>query len=94
MGCCCFFPLPVSPHPGAQNVRNSAKSVLLAAKAMVSVARCCCALRRTSWMDAEGWDTAALPSSSSSSSLLMGTRKFRLALWELRKKKPDDNSQP
>lgn len=58
---CVFFSLPVSPHPGAQNVRNSAKSVLLAAKAMVSVARCCCALRRTSWMDAEGWDTAALP---------------------------------
>lgn len=34
--------LPVHPHPGAQNVTNSAKSVLLAAKAIVSVARYCC----------------------------------------------------
>lgn len=36
-----FFFLPVNPYPGAQNVTNSAKSVLLAAKAIVSVARYC-----------------------------------------------------
>lgn len=52
--------LPVHPHSGAQTVTNSAKSVLLAAKAIVSVARYCCAA--THQLDAEGWDTQALPS--------------------------------
>ena len=57
---CFFFFLPVHPHRGAQNVTNSAKSVLLAAKAIVKVARCCCGA--TLQLDAEGWDAPALPS--------------------------------
>ena len=51
--------LPVHPHPGAQNVTNSVKSVLLAPKAIVSVARLCCGA--TQQLDAEGWDAPALP---------------------------------
>lgn len=41
---------------------NSAKSVLLAAKAIVSVARYCCGA--THQLDAEGWDAPALLSST------------------------------
>ncbi|TNN64468.1 hypothetical protein EYF80_025319 [Liparis tanakae] len=44
---------------GAQNVTSSAKSVLLAAKAILRVARC----GATQQLDAEGWDTPALPPS-------------------------------
>lgn len=65
--------LPVHPHSGAQNVTNSAKSVLLAAKAIVSVARYCCGA--THQLDAEGWDTPALPSP-----LLMGLLLFTMSL--------------
>ncbi|KAI9544059.1 hypothetical protein NQZ68_005108 [Dissostichus eleginoides] len=43
---------------GAQNVTNSAKRVLLAAKAIVSVALSCGAAQQ---LDAEGWDTPAPP---------------------------------
>lgn len=50
--------LPVQLHPSPQNVRNSAKSVLLAAKAIVNVAHYCCGA--THQLDAEGWDTPAL----------------------------------
>lgn len=52
-----LFHLPV--HPGVQDVTNSAKSVQLAAKAMVSVARNCCG--ETHQQDTEGWDTSAYP---------------------------------
>jgi len=50
--------LPVHPPPGAQNVTNSAKSVLLAAKAIVNVAHYCCGAAQQ--LDTEGWDAPAL----------------------------------
>lgn len=54
-----LLPLPVHPHPGVQNVTNSSKNVLLAAKAMASVVRNCCG--ETQQQDPEGWDTSAHP---------------------------------
>lgn len=69
--------LPVHPHPGAQNVTNSAKSVLLAAKAIVSVAATA-AERRTSWAGCRGLGHTGPPLPSSDMGLLLFTGNSRL----------------
>lgn len=51
--------LPVHPRCGAKKVKNNAKSVLLAAEAIVNVTLCSCGAQEQ--LEAEGRDTATLP---------------------------------
>lgn len=70
-----YWILPVHPRPDAHKVTNSAKSVLVAAKAIVSEVRFCCGAAQRA--DREGWDSPPLPSHTSASS--DGTPAFQYA---------------